>query len=227
MPIVNHTTRIITCKLVYYGPGGSGKSSNLTHLYGSLPAHETGELTSFANRRERSLKFEYMPAGLGSVGPYQVQFEICTAPGQSNYQASRESLINGADGIAFIADSRIDSLDGNLSCLRDLHATLVAQGVSSQSLPFVFQYNKQNLPADEIATVQELSAALNVRNLPAFAANAVSGEGVIETLQSLATQLLRHLGAASGATAPVAEIDFDNLDFEMEHVETPHTRAAA
>ncbi len=229
MPTVNHATRIITSKLVYFGPGRSGKSSNLNYLYSALPAEEIGELTSFATRRDRTLEFEYTPTDLGAVGPYQMRFEICTVPGQSYFHAAREDVLKGADGIAFIADSRLTSLDENISCLQDLHTILAAQGVSGRSLPFVFQYNKQNLPADEIATIGELSAALNFRHAPEYGANARQGDGVIETLRSLGTQLLKHLGVATASESKLksTEIDFDNMNFEMEHFQTPRNEAAA
>ncbi|MEP6763677.1 MAG: GTPase domain-containing protein [Gemmatimonadaceae bacterium] len=229
MPIVNHATRVITCKLVYYGPGGSGKTSNLTHLYSALPAGEIGELRSYSTRRERTLTFEYTPTDLGSIGPYQMRFEICTTPGQSQLQAAREQMLKGADGIAFIADSRLSALDENITSLRDLHNILGAQGVSARSLPFVFQYNKQNFPPDDIATIGELSAALNFRHAPEFGADAKGGDGVVETLRSLGTQLLRRLGVGDVANEAAAstEIDFENLDFEMEKFQSPQSEAAA
>ncbi len=198
MPIVDHATRLITCKLVYYGPGRSGKTTNLTYLHSALPGTQVGELTSLATRRDRTLFFDYLPVDLGTVGAYRVRFQLYTVPGQPYYRAIRQLVLQGADGIAFVADSQRHRWDDNLESLQDMHANLAEHGVDARHLPMVMQYNKQDLPASLAASVAELSVALNFRSVPEFAGDALHGSGVFDTLRSLGMQVLRRLGADEG-----------------------------
>jgi GTPase SAR1 family protein len=197
MPLVDHASGLITCKLVYCGPGRSGKTSNLSYLHSALPGEQVGELTSLATRRDRTLFFDYMPVDVGTVGAYSVRFQLYTVPGQPYYRAIRQLVLQGADGVAFVADSQRACLADNVQSLQDLHEALAAHGVSARSLPFVFQYNKQDLASELITTVTELSDSLNFRGAPEFAANAVRGDGVFDTLRSLGLQVLRRLGATT------------------------------
>ena len=198
MPIVDHATRLITCKLVYYGPGRSGKSTNLTYLHSALPGTQVGELTSLATRRDRTLFFDYLPVDLGTVGAYRVRFQLYTVPGQPYYRAIRQLVLQGADGIAFVADSQHHRWEDNLECLQDMHANLAEHGVDARDLPIVMQYNKQDLPASLAASVAELSVALNFRGVPEFAGDALHGPGVFDTLRSLGMRVLKRLGADEG-----------------------------
>lgn len=201
MPIVDHATRLITCKLVYYGPGRSGKTTNLTYLHSALPGTQVGALTSLATRNDRTLFFDYLPVDLGTVGQYRVRFQLYTVPGQPYYAAIRQLVLQGADGIAFVADSQRHRWDDNLESLQDMHANLAQHGVDARLLPVVMQYNKQDLPPSLAASVADLSTALNFRGVPEFAADALQGTGVFQTLRSLGTQVLRRLGADDGTTA--------------------------
>lgn len=201
MPIVDHATRLITCKLVYYGPGRSGKTTNLSHLHSALPGDQVGNLTSLATRRDRTLFFDYMPVDLGSVGAYKVRFQLYTVPGQPYYRAIRQLVLQGADGVAFVADSQRHRWDDNIESLQDMHANLAEHGVDARSLPTVVQYNKQDLPESLVASVADLSSALNFRGGAEFAADALRGEGVFDTLRSLGVQVLRRLGADDGTPA--------------------------
>lgn len=201
MPIVDHATRLITCKLVYYGPGRSGKTTNLTYLHSALPGTQVGALTSLATRNDRTLFFDYLPVDLGTVGQYRVRFQLYTVPGQPYYAAIRQLVLQGADGIAFVADSQRHRWDDNLESLQDMHANLAQHGVDARTLPIVMQYNKQDLPPSLAASVADLSVALNFRGVPEFAADALQGTGVFQTLRSLGTQVLRRLGADDGTTA--------------------------
>ena len=194
MPIVDHATRLITCKLVYCGPGYSGKTTNLSYLHASLPADEVGSFTSVSTRRDRTLCFDYTPVELRAVGAYHVRFQLYTVPGISHNRAVRELVLQSADGIVFVADSRRDRLEENLESLQDLHRTLADQSVSARSLPFVFQYNKQDLPAEEILSAEQLSVFLNFRSAPEFAASASDGTGVLDTLRALGIDVLRRMG---------------------------------
>ncbi len=198
MPIVDHATRLITCKLVYYGPGRSGKTTNLTYLHSALPGTQVGELTSLATRRDRTLFFDYLPVDLGTVGAYRVRFQLYTVPGQPYYRAIRQLVLQGADGIAFVADSQRHRWDDNLESLQDMHANLAEHGVDARALPIVMQYNKQDLPASLAASVAELSVALNFRGVPEFGGDALHGSGVFDTLRSLGMRVLRRLGADEG-----------------------------
>ena len=200
MPIVDHATRLITCKLVYYGPGRSGKTTNLTYLHSALPSGQVGSLTSLATRRDRTLFFDYLPVDLGTVGEYRVRFQLYTVPGQQYYRAIRQLVLQGADGVAFIVDSQRHRWDENVESMQDLHANLAEHGVDVRSLPFVLQYNKQDLPESLVATVAELSVAHNFRSVPEFAADALHGNGVFDTLRSLGMRVLRRLGADEGTT---------------------------
>ncbi len=195
MPIVDHATRLITCKLVYYGPGRSGKTTNLTYLHSALPRAQVGSLTSLATRRDRTLFFDYLPVDLGTVGDYKVRFQLYTVPGQPYYRTIRQLVLQGADGIAFVADSQRHRWEDNIDSMQDLHANLAEHGVDARLLPMVIQYNKQDLPPSLAATVDELSAALNFRGVPDYAADAPRGVGVFDTLRSLGMRVLRRLGA--------------------------------
>lgn len=197
MPIVDHATRLITCKLVYYGPGRSGKTTNLTYLHSALPKGQVGSLTSLATRRDRTLFFDYMPLELGTVGAYRVRFQLYTVPGQPYYRAIRQLVLQGADGIVFVADSQRHRWDENIDSMQDMHANLAEHGVQARALPLVLQYNKQDLPQSLVATVPELSDALNFRAVPELAADALSGRGVFDTLRALGVSVLRRLGAAA------------------------------
>jgi len=201
MPIVDHATRLITCKLVYYGPGRSGKTTNLTYLHAALPSGQVGTLTSLATRRDRTLFFDYLPVDLGTVGAYQVRFQLYTVPGQPYYKAIRQLVLQGADGVAFVADSQRHRWDDNIESLQDMHANLAEHGVDARLLPVVMQYNKQDLPLSLSASVADLSAALNFRAVPEFAADALSGTGVFATLRALGRTVLRRLGAEDGTPA--------------------------
>ncbi len=201
MPIVDHATRLITCKLVYYGPGRSGKTTNLTYLHSALPRTQVGELTSLATRRDRTLFFDYLPVDLGTVGAYHVRFQLYTVPGQPYYRAIRQLVLRGADGIAFVADSQRHRWDDNVDSLQDLHANLAEHGVDARDLPIVMQYNKQDLPVSLAASMTELSVALNFRGVPEFAGDALHGSGVFDTLRALGMRVLKRLGADDGSAA--------------------------
>jgi signal recognition particle receptor subunit beta len=205
MPIVDHATRLITCKLVYYGPGRSGKTTNLTWLHSTLPSDQVGSLTSLATRRDRTLFFDYLPVDLGTVGAYHVRFQLYTVPGQPYYRTIRQLVLQGADGVVFVADSQRHRWEDNLDSLQDLHANLAEHGVDARVLPLVMQYNKQDLPLSLAASVSELSMALNFRGVDEFAANAPKGDGVLETLRALGIRVLRRLGADDRATGDVRE----------------------
>lgn len=195
MPIVNYAAREITCKIVYYGPGRGGKTSNLHYIYDRVPEARRGAMVSLATQHERTLFFDFLPLDLGTISGFKTRFQLYTVPGQIYYRATRKLVAQGADGVVFVADSQRRQLDENLQSLRDFHEVLAELGIDPRTLPFVFQYNKQDLPGDLVHTPEELDAALNFRGVPSFAADALSGRGVFETLRRTSELVLRRLAA--------------------------------
>jgi signal recognition particle receptor subunit beta len=193
MSLVNFTAREITCKIVYYGPGRSGKTSNLQYVYSQVPADRRGRMVSLATQTDRTLFFDFLPLDLGTISGFTTKFQLYTVPGQVYYNATRKLVLQGADGVVFVADSQVRQLDENLESLQNLQANVLEQGVDIRALPMVLQYNKQDLPAELILTPRELDEALNFRGLTAFSADALHGAGVFETLKGVAAEVLRRL----------------------------------
>jgi signal recognition particle receptor subunit beta len=193
--LVNYATREITCKIVYYGPGRSGKTTNLHYIYGQVPADRKGKMVSLATQTDRTL----FPLDLGSISGFTTRFQLYTVPGQVYYQTTRKLVLQGADGVVFVADSQARQADENIESLQDLHANLAADGVDVRTMPMVIQYNKQDLPGDLILSVAELEDQLNFRGVPSFAGDALHGPGVFETLRSVSEQVLRKLSTGGGA----------------------------
>ena len=193
MSLVNFTSREITCKIVYYGPGRSGKTTNLQYIYGRVPADRRGRMVSLATQTDRTLFFDFLPLELGSISGFTTRFQLYTVPGQVYYDATRKLVLQGADGVVFVADSQARQLDENIESLQNLQANLVEQGVDIRQMPLVLQYNKQDLPRDLILSPQELDEALNFRDVPSLPADALRGNGVFETLRSVSELVLRRL----------------------------------
>lgn len=197
MSLVNYATREITCKIVYYGPGRSGKTTNLHYIYGQVPGDRKGQMVSLATQTDRTLFFDFLPIDLGSISGFTTRFQLYTVPGQVYYQTTRKLVLQGADGVVFVADSQARQLDENIESMQDLHANLAEQGVDARTVPLVIQYNKQDLPADIITPVTDLDEALNFRNVPSFSADALHGPGVFETLRGISELVLRKLSAGN------------------------------
>ena len=197
MPLVNFTAREITCKIVYYGPGRSGKTTNLQYIYGCVPEKRRGKMVSLATRTDRTLFFDFLPLELGSISGFTTRFQLYTVPGQVYYNATRKLVLQGADGVVFVADSQARQLDDNVTSLQNLQVNLLEQGIDVRVMPMVLQYNKQDLPADLILTPNEMDASLNFRNDPSYPADALTGVGVFETLKSISERVLRKLSEES------------------------------
>lgn len=195
MPVVNYPAREITCKLVYYGPARSGKTSNLQHIHRRIPEERRGRMVSLATQGDRTLFFDFLPLDLGTVSGFATRFQLYTVPGQVYYRSTRRLVLQGADGVVFVADSQRRQLDENLESLRDLHEALVEQGIDTREIPLVLQYNKQDLPRELIMSADELDEALNFRLVPSFRADALQGTGVFETLRRVSELVLRRLSA--------------------------------
>ncbi len=199
MPVVNYTSRELTCKIVYYGPGRSGKTTNLHYVYDRTPDSRRGSMVSLATHNERTLFFDFLPLDLGRISGFTTRFQLYTVPGQIYYRSTRKLVLQGADGVVFVADSQRRQREENIESLRDMHEVLAEQGVDARSLPIVLQYNKQDLPSELIHTPDELDAALNFRGIPSFAADALNGTGVFETLRKVSQQVLQRLSTPAGA----------------------------
>ena len=199
MSLVNFTTREITCKIVYYGPGRSGKTTNLHYVHGRVPEARRGRLVSLATQTDRTLFFDFLPIDLGQISGFATRFQLYTVPGQVYYNATRRLVLQGADGVVFVADSQARQLDENLESLQNLQSNLLELGIDIRSLPLVLQYNKQDLPRELILAVAELDDALNFRGVPSFGADALHGQGVFETLKAVSELVLRRLAAGSAA----------------------------
>ncbi len=199
MSLVNFTTREITCKIVYYGPGRSGKTTNLHYIYGRVPDSRRGRMVSLATQTDRTLFFDFLPIDLGQISGFTTRFQLYTVPGQVYYNATRRLVLQGADGVVFVADSQARQLDENLESLQNLQANLLEHGVDIRTLPLALQYNKQDLPRELILQPIELDDALNFRGVPSYPADALHGNGVFETLKTITELVLRRL--AQGAPA--------------------------
>jgi len=197
--LVNFTTREITCKIVYYGPGRSGKTTNLHYIYGRVPDSRRGRMVSLATQTDRTLFFDFLPIDLGQISGFTTRFQLYTVPGQVYYNATRRLVLQGADGVVFVGDSQARQLDENLESLQKLQANLLEHGVDIRTLPLALQYNKQDLPRELILQPIELDDALNFRGVPSFPADALHGNGVFETLKTITELVLRRL--AQGAPA--------------------------
>lgn len=198
MSLVNYATREITCKIVYYGPGRSGKTTNLHYIYSQVPSDRKGQMVSLATQTDRTLFFDFLPLDLGTISGFTTRFQLYTVPGQVYYQTTRRLVLQGADGVVFVADSQSRQLEENIESLQDLHANLAEHGVDARSVPLVLQYNKRDLPPDLLLPVPALEDALNFRGVPSFEADALHGAGVFESLRAISELVLRRLGASKG-----------------------------
>lgn len=196
MPFINYASREITCKLVYYGPGLGGKTTNLQWIYEKTSPEAKGKMVSLATESDRTLFFDLLPLSLGQIRGFSVRFQLYTVPGQIYYDASRKLIVKGADGVAFVADSQEARYDANIESLQNLQQHLKENGIDFRTVPYVLQFNKRDLPS--AMPVPELVRALQVRQEPYFEAVAPRGIGVFDTLKALVKQSLSKLRA--GAT---------------------------
>ena len=224
MSFINYAAREINCKLVYYGPGLGGKTTNLEHIYGKVAPNTRGKMISLATETERTLFFDFLPVDLGTIRGFKTRFHLYTVPGQVYYNASRKLILKGVDGVVFVADSQIERMEANLESMQNLYDNMTQHGYDLTRLPFVIQYNKRDLP--NAAPLRELQEALNpgwpvedparqrpatdpdrpgewlvqqmdgvwFERVPHFEAVAVQGIGVFDTLRSISKRVLKALG---------------------------------
>jgi len=159
MSMINYASREINCKLVYYGPGLGGKTTNLEHVYGKVQPNTRGKLISLATETERTLFFDFLPVDLGTIRGFKTRFHLYTVPGQVYYNASRKLILKGVDGIVFVADSQVERMEANIESMQNLYDNMAEYGYDLTKLPFVIQYNKRDLP--NASPVKDLQASLN------------------------------------------------------------------
>jgi signal recognition particle receptor subunit beta len=159
MSMINYASREINCKIVYYGPGLGGKTTNLEHVYGKVSPETRGKLISLATETERTLFFDFLPVDLGTIRGFRTRFHLYTVPGQVYYNASRKLILKGVDGVVFVADSQMERMEANMESMQNLYDNMAEHGYDITRMPFVIQYNKRDLP--NAASVGELQAALN------------------------------------------------------------------
>ncbi|MDH3202862.1 MAG: ADP-ribosylation factor-like protein [Myxococcales bacterium] len=196
MSFINYLSREINCKIVYYGPGLCGKTTNLQYIYNRTNPDAKGKMISLATETERTLFFDFLPLEIGEIRGFKTRFHLYTVPGQVFYDASRKLILKGVDGVVFVADSQMLRAEANIESMDNLRTNLAEQGYNLDTVPYVVQYNKRDMP--NISSVDELSRMLNPQRVPEFLAVATTGEGVFETLKSVAKLVLTELkrGAA-------------------------------
>ena len=188
MSFINYASREINCKIVYYGPGLCGKTTNLQFVYQKTAPEAKGKMISLATETERTLFFDFLPLALGEIRGFKTRFHLYTVPGQVFYDASRKLILKGVDGVVFVADSQEERMDANIESLENLRINLEEQGYDLDKIPYVIQYNKRDLP--NIVPVEELHRELNPTGVLEFEACASAGDGVFETLKAVAKLIL-------------------------------------
>jgi mutual gliding-motility protein MglA len=191
LTFINYVARELNCKIVYYGPGLGGKTTNLQHVYSITAPENRGKLISLATETERTLFFDFLPIDLGQIRGFRTRFHLYTVPGQVFYDASRRLILRGVDGVVFVADSQEERLDANLESISNLRENLKEHGFDLTKIPYVLQLNKRDLP--NIMPAEELRRLLLVKGEPVFEAVAMKGTGVLDTLKAVVRQVLIEL----------------------------------
>ena len=213
MVLVSYSGKEINAKLVYYGPGLSGKTTNLEYIYGSIPGDHRGKMVSMKTKTERTLFFDFLPVQLGELSGFKTRFLLYTVPGQVYYNATRKLVLKGVDAVVFVADSKRGKMDENIESLQNLRDNLKEHALNLDDIPWVIQYNKRDLP--EVYTLDELEQVLNPKKVPAFEAVATNGSGVVDTFKAVSRLLLKKLakevgvpaGGKAAASGPASGID--------------------
>ncbi len=191
MSFINYAAREINCKIVYYGPGLGGKTTNIQWIHEKTRADAKGKLISLATETERTLFFDFLPIELGTIRGFRMRFHLYTVPGQVFYDASRKLILKGVDGVVFVADSQEARMDANVESVSNLHGNLKDQGYDLAKMPYALQLNKRDLPS--AVALAELETALRFKDEPVFEAVATNGTGVFETLKSIIKLVLKDL----------------------------------
>ncbi len=200
---INYAKQEVSCKIVYYGPGMSGKTTNLEIIHQKVPEDNKGQMTSIATEGDRTLFFDFLPLDLGNVRGMTTKFQLYTVPGQVYYASTRKLVLQGADGVIFVADSQADKLAENIESFEDLKENLSESRIDIEEIPFVMQWNKRDLPG--AMPIEELEEKVNLINAPSVSAVAATGEGVLETLKMIASLVLERLNSSDKAEQPAAK----------------------
>jgi len=191
MSFINYSSREINCKIVFYGPGLCGKTTNLQWIYKKTNPDSKGKMISLATETERTLFFDFLPLALGEIRGFKTRFHLYTVPGQVFYDASRKLILKGVDGVVFVADSQIERMEANIESVENLRVNMAEQGYDLDKIPYIIQYNKRDLP--NVVPIEEMKKVLNPRRLPDFEACAVDGTGVFDTLKAIAKLVIMEL----------------------------------
>ena len=191
MTFINYAAKEINCKIVYYGPGLGGKTTNLQHIYNKTAPGRRGKMISLATEADRTLFFDFLPLDLGTIRGFTTRFHLYTVPGQVFYDASRKLILKGVDGVVFVADSQVDRMEANIESIRNLELNLEEHGFDLRAIPYALQFNKRDLPS--VMPVDEMYRMLNYKREPTFVGIATQGVGVFDTLKSVAKQILVEL----------------------------------
>lgn len=191
MSFINHNTKTIHCKIVYYGPSLGGKTTNISWIYNQTASDQKTKLVALNTDIERTLFFDFLPLELGEIRGYKTRFHIYSVPGQVIYDASRKLIIKGLDGVVFVADSQAERMEENLQALKNLEKNLETQGIDINEIPLVFQYNKRDLP--NASSLKDIRFQLNKYNAPDFEATASEGKGVMESLKTVSKAIVASL----------------------------------
>ncbi len=193
MSFINHSAKEINCKIVYYGPGLCGKTTNLEYIYNKTVPNLKGKMISLATETDRTLYFDFLPLNLGKIHGFRIRFQLYTVPGQVFYNASRKLILKGADGIIFVADSQSARFEANRESIYNLKENLDENNLSLADIPYVLQLNKRDLP--NVTPIEEMVAALRIKGEPVYKAVAIKGQGVFETLKACSKLVLNKLGS--------------------------------
>ncbi len=191
MSMINYASREINCKIVYYGTGLGGKTTNLEHVYSKVNPDAKGKMISLATETERTLFFDFLPIDLGEVKGFKTRFHLYTVPGQVYYNASRKLILKGVDGVIFVADSQAERMEANIEAMHNLYENLESYGYDLTNIPFAMQYNKRDLP--NAMSMDDLRAQLNPMGVPDFEGVAIEGRGVFETLSAVSKMVVQAL----------------------------------
>ncbi|MGD8321315.1 MAG: ADP-ribosylation factor-like protein [Gemmatimonadota bacterium] len=191
MSMINYASREINCKIVYYGTGLGGKTTNLEYIYSRVNPETKGKMISLATETERTLFFDFLPIDLGEVRGFKTRFHLYTVPGQVYYNASRRLILKGVDGLVFVADSQPTRAEANIESMHNLYENLETYGYDLKTIPFAIQYNKRDIPS--VLAVEELRAQINPMGVPDFEAIAIEGKGVFETLSTVSKMVVKAL----------------------------------
>jgi len=203
MSSINFATREISCKIVYYGPGLSGKTTNLQVIHQKIPREKKTEMVSLATEGDRTLFFDFLPLNLGDIKGFKTKFQLYTVPGQVYYNSTRKVVLRGVDGVVFVADSQRSRMAENLESLQNLRQNLQEYGLSLDEIPFVLQLNKRDM--DNIFTLEELNSQLNPRNVAWYPSTAHNGKGVVTTLKAIAMTVIENFNLKQGILRRAAE----------------------